>query len=78
MKLTDTQHNWLKWLHNNGGSAFIERHWIIANGERSTYGSEISFLNLVVKGAIEARNGRLVITDYGYRILGVKNKEVAA
>jgi hypothetical protein len=76
VNLTDTQHNWLKWLHRNGGSAYIERHRVIANGHKSSYGSEISFLNLVIKGAIEARNGRLVLTDLGCRILGTRNKEV--
>lgn len=65
MLLTDAQHSWLKWLAENGGSAYIDRHRIIANGERNKMGSEISFLNLVVKGCIEARAGRLVITDYG-------------
>jgi hypothetical protein len=35
-------------------------------------GSAISFLNLVVKGALEVKSARLVISDYGYRLLNVR------
>lgn len=73
-KLTETQHEWLLWLYTNGGSAYIERHWVIANGHKSLYGSSISFLALVVKGALEAKNERLVLTAYGLRCLGLSEQ----
>lgn len=70
-KLSETQHEWLEWLHRNGGSGYIEKQWVIAQGNKSLFGSAISFLNLVAKGAIEGKDGRLVITDYGRRCLGL-------
>jgi hypothetical protein len=71
MKLTDTQLRWLRWLHDNGGSGFLDNRRLIANGARAGYSSEICFLYLVIRGAIEAKNERLVITDYGLRCLGI-------
>jgi hypothetical protein len=69
MKLSKAQFTWLKWLHDNGGSGYLDSHKVIAGGEPSTFGSAISFLRLVVAGAIEGKDGRLVITDYGRRLL---------
>jgi hypothetical protein len=69
VKLTKAQLEWLQWLQENGGSAYLERQWVIANGHKSRFGSAISFLGLVVKGAIEAKNERLVLTDYGRKLL---------
>lgn len=72
MKLSTAQEHWLKWLRQNGGSAYIDGHHMYANGERTKMGSEIAWLQLVVKGCVVAKNQRLVISDYGFRHLGIE------
>jgi hypothetical protein len=69
MKLTPTQFKWLQWLNERGGIGHIEKHRVVANGEGSTVGSAICFLKLMCVGAIVPMNGRLVINDYGKRLL---------
>jgi hypothetical protein len=75
MKLTDTQRNWLQWLHDNGGSGFLDTYGrVIANGANSKQGSQISWLNLFVKGAVCAENDRIVLTEAGRHVLKVEMK----
>jgi hypothetical protein len=71
MQFTGTQIRWLKWLHENGGAGMPQGLFVVAGEERSGTGAAISFLNLVVKGALEVKNHRLVITGYGRRLIGV-------
>lgn len=74
MKFTDTQVQWLSWLQQHGGVGYLQRGRVVAAGEESNMGCAISFLNLVAKGAIEAQHGRLVVTDYGRRVLNVPER----
>ncbi len=69
MKLTDAQHRWLGWLHDNGGRARTHGLFVVAGDQRSGTGAAISFLNLVAKDAVRGQDGLLVITDYGCRLL---------
>jgi hypothetical protein len=69
MKLTTTQFDWLQWLHRNGGIAVMHGHRLMANGEETSVGSAVCFLKLVCVGAVAPQNNRLVITDYGRRLL---------
>jgi hypothetical protein len=71
MNLTRAQFEWLEALHRHGGSAPLERGAVLLGGSRCPNASCISFLNLIVKGAIEGKNGKLHITPYGCRILNV-------
>lgn len=72
MKLSTAQMHWLQWLHKRGGSAYIDGHHMYAQGERTKMGSEIAWLQLVVKGCIVAKDQRLIISDYGLRHLGIE------
>ena len=69
MNLTKSQFFWLGWVQRNGGIAHCDRGMVAAGNERSSNASAISFLNLVCKGALEAKDGKLVLTDYGRRLL---------
>lgn len=70
MNLTKSQLQWLEWMSRNGGVATLERGGVVCgDGGKTPNASSISFLNLVAKGAIEGKDGKLVITDYGRRVL---------
>lgn len=69
MNLTKAQMGYLEWIAREGGEATLERGGVVCGGNRSSNASAISFLNLVVKGALAAKDGKLVITDYGRRLL---------
>lgn len=69
MTLTKAQFGYLAWIEREGGKATLERGAVVVNGAKSSNASAISFLNLVVKGALEAKNGQLVITAYGRRLV---------
>lgn len=69
MSLTKAQFGYLQWIDREGGMATLERGGVVCGGNKSSNASAISFLNLVVKGALEAKDGKLVITDYGRRLL---------
>lgn len=71
IKLSAAQHHWLVWLNKNGGSAYIDGHHIYAQGERTKMGSEIAWLQLIIKGCVEAKEQRFVITEYGMRHLKI-------
>jgi len=72
MRLTDAQLEKLKWLHDRGGSAYLDKHCrVTAAGESMRQGSWPAWLNLVVKGCIEAKSERFVITDLGKRHLNI-------
>lgn len=66
MTLTKEQLGWLTWLHENGGSGWLDQYGrVIANGANSKQGSQVSWLNLFVKGMVVAHTGRIVMTDLG-------------
>lgn len=69
VNLTKAQFGYLQWIGREGGVATLERGAVCCGGNKSSNASAISFLNLVVKGALEAKDGKLVITDYGRRLL---------
>ena len=70
MTLTKEQLKWLKWLYDNGESGWLDQYGrVIANGANSHQGSQVSWLNLVTKGLLEGREGRLHITQAGYKQL---------
>jgi hypothetical protein len=68
-KLTTAQFGWLEWIDLNGGSAWLQGHKVIAAGEEALAGSAVCFLALLLKGALEVKDRRLVVSDYGKRIL---------
>jgi hypothetical protein len=78
MTLTKSQFDWLATLHRYGGTATLERGAVSLGGSRCPNASCISFLNLIVKGALEGKNGKLQITPYGYRILNVPEQGISA
>ena len=71
MSLTDSQRHWLRWMVTNGGEATVQGNRIIclANNEKSSASSAIAFLHLLSKGALFINGGRLVVSDYGRRLL---------
>lgn len=70
MTLTKEQFGWLLWLYRNGESGWLDQYGrVIANGENSKQGSQVSWLNLIIKGLVEARENRFVITQQGYKQL---------
>ncbi len=74
MKLTPEQLGWLKWLHENGGHGWLDQYGrVIANGANSKQGSQVSWLNLFVKGMIHADTNRIVLTDLGRMKLGLSS-----
>lgn len=72
MKLTDDQLKWLRWLHENGGSGWLDQYGrVIANGANSKQGSQVSWLNLFTKGMVEAKVGRIVLSEAGRQRIGL-------
>lgn len=71
--MTNEQLRWLKWLYENGESAWIDQ-WgrLIANGATSHQGAQTSWLNLILKGFVEARENRFRITEAGYKQLNLE------
>lgn len=69
MNLTKAQFGYLQWIEREGGVATLERGGVVCGDTKSSNASAISFLNLVAKGALEGKDGKLVITDYGRRLL---------
>lgn len=71
MNLTRQQTAWLKWLHENGGSGWLDQYGrVIANGENSKQGSQVAWLNLFVKGLVMAAGNRIVLSPLGYEHIG--------
>lgn len=76
MKLTEQQTGWLKWLHENGGSGFLDNYGrVTANGANSYQASQTAWLNLFVKGMVCAREGRIVLTPQGFDLLGLSQTQ---
>lgn len=69
MTLTKSQFGYLQWIAREGGVATLERGGVTCGDIRTSNASAISFLNLVAKGALEGKDGKLTITDYGRRLL---------
>jgi hypothetical protein len=70
--LTSSQFRLLQWLDNHGGKAVSTgvRIQAIETGDYTHASCAISFLNLVLKGAVQGnKDGQLEITEYGKRIL---------
>lgn len=66
IKLTDAQFNWLRWLSQNGGDAYLDKYARVnAGGECAPQGTQGTFLRLVALGMISGSSQRLTITDYG-------------
>ena len=78
MSLTETQFKWLRWLHDNGGIARLERNKVVCGERKSTNAAAISFLNLVAKGCLLPHEGRLFVTRYGKRCLGIPESQIHA
>lgn len=76
MNLTKEQTNWLRWLHENGGAGWLDQYGrVIANGVNSKQGSQVSWLNLFIKGMVMAREQRIVITKEGRELIGLPESE---
>lgn len=71
MHFTKGQIQWLHWLDQNGGSAWLDRYGrVIANGANSMQGSQTSWLFLIIKGLVAANDEqRFVITDKGREVM---------
>lgn len=69
MVLTDVQHRWLQWLRDHGGVARMNGQHLVAQGARTNLAASVSFMHLIAKGAVEAKGGEFVITEYGLRCL---------
>lgn len=72
MNLTPPQIKWLKWLHENGGSGYLDPYGrVIANGARSPQGTQTAWLNLFIKRMVCARDQRVVLTELGRAQIGL-------
>lgn len=71
MTLTPSQWRWLRWIDENGGEATVEGQYVVClrTNERSSVASAICFLHLLSRGALCMRGGRIVLSDYGRRLL---------
>jgi hypothetical protein len=68
MKLTEAQHRNLRWLVDNGGSGYLDKHSrIVAGGKVASRGSWPSWLHLIANGLVSGDEQRLFVTDYGMR-----------
>lgn len=66
MKLSVAQHRNLKWLHEHGGSGYLDKYCrLCAGGENLPTGAWPSLLNLVANNMITGNDGRLAITIHG-------------
>lgn len=69
MKLTSAQSRSLQWLADHGGTAqFIGGRMVVGEEQTNSLAAQ-PVLHLVLKGAVECKNGLLVITDYGRRLV---------
>lgn len=64
-KLTSTQIHWLQWLDKHGGAADVKGSTVISGEHETNASACVPFLHLVVKGYVEARDGRLRISEKG-------------
>lgn len=68
-RLTGTQFHWLRWFIAQGGDGRLNGEKVVAiTGEESNAAACVSFLHLIVKGAIASKFGRLLVTEYGRRL----------
>lgn len=66
MKLTEAQNEKLAWLHERGGSGYLDRYGrMVAGGDVGHPAWQQSWLNLVAHGMVAGGEGRLTVTDYG-------------
>lgn len=66
MILTVAQHRNLKWLHEHGGSGYLDKYGrLCAGGENLPTGAWPALLNLVANGMITGYEGRLAISNLG-------------
>lgn len=70
MKMTKAQFAWLRWLQERGGAGMIHGRGVIAQGEISGMSAVICWLHLLSARAVDLTDaGRIVITEYGKRLL---------
>lgn len=69
MKLTNSQFIKLQWIQKHGGKAYLEGLHMRAGNDTASAAAAITFLHLVAKGALSAREGHFEITEYGKRLL---------
>jgi hypothetical protein len=64
MGLTPDQRKWALWLRERGGSGYLDRYGrLIAGGEQSPQGAQISWLFLLARGYLTGGDERISITD---------------
>lgn len=64
--LTDAQFQKLLWLHERGGSGYIDRFGrICACGEHLPAGAFPALINLVANGMLSGAEGRIFVTPLG-------------
>lgn len=62
--LTVDQKKWLDWIRERGGSGVLDRYGrLMAGGERTPQGAQISLLFLVAKGYLRGHENRLYLND---------------
>lgn len=74
--LTSIQRTWLQWLHDNGGSAWVDQYGrMVANGDASNQGAQVAWLHLIAKGMVHVVEQRFVLTEQGRRTIGVQDNQ---
>ena len=69
--MTDGQEKWLKWLHERGGSGYVDQYGrVVAGGEQSPQGAMVAWLKLVAAGYISGGQDRVQITHEGVEAIG--------
>jgi hypothetical protein len=72
MKLTGTQHRWLRWFAEHGGMGYLKASRICCGEDESNRSGTAAcapFLALVAAGAVEGHEGKLRITPFGLRVV---------
>lgn len=79
MTITPEQIKWLRWLKEHGGSAFMDSYGrLVAMGETSLQGAQISWLNLICKGYITVQDEHFIITSKGNAFLNIEKTNARA
>jgi RimJ/RimL family protein N-acetyltransferase len=70
LKITDAQHENLRWLYAQGGSGVLDKHSrVMAAGETRPRDSWPSWLRLMIHGLVAGQDGRIVLTALGKEYL---------
>jgi hypothetical protein len=77
MTFTPAQLHWLRWLDQNGdGASLVGSVMVCDSGGRSNAAAAVSFLHLVVMGAVEIRAQRFYVSEVGRSELVRKEKHL--